>query len=146
MIELGVNAGVVVALSVALVLVRRFARLDRAGQLPDPGGAVADEQRGQAGQRGRPIHVQGRGVLGRSRGAGGGLAERAGLRTGQRGGRRGQVVERGADRAGQRARAGRGGVTDDPDQLERGVGHQHDLRGPAVGGLHRRAVRPAPRR
>ena len=30
MIELGVNAGVVVALSVALVLVRRFARLDRA--------------------------------------------------------------------------------------------------------------------
>ena len=30
MTELGVNAGVVVALSVALVLVRRFARLDRA--------------------------------------------------------------------------------------------------------------------
>jgi uncharacterized membrane protein (DUF373 family) len=30
MIELGVNAAVVVALSVALVLVRRFARLDRA--------------------------------------------------------------------------------------------------------------------
>jgi uncharacterized membrane protein (DUF373 family) len=30
MVELGVNAGVVVALSVALVLVRRFARLDRA--------------------------------------------------------------------------------------------------------------------
>jgi uncharacterized membrane protein (DUF373 family) len=30
MIELGVNSGVVVALSVALVLVRRFARLDRA--------------------------------------------------------------------------------------------------------------------
>ena len=30
MIELGINAGVVVALSVALVLVRRFARLDRA--------------------------------------------------------------------------------------------------------------------
>jgi uncharacterized membrane protein (DUF373 family) len=30
MIELGVNAGVVVALSVALVLVRRYARLDRA--------------------------------------------------------------------------------------------------------------------
>jgi uncharacterized membrane protein (DUF373 family) len=30
MIELGVNAGVVVALSVALVLVRRFARLERA--------------------------------------------------------------------------------------------------------------------
>jgi hypothetical protein len=29
MTELGVNAGVVVALSVALVLVRRFARLDR---------------------------------------------------------------------------------------------------------------------
>ena len=30
MTELGVNAGEVVALSVALVLVRRFARLDRA--------------------------------------------------------------------------------------------------------------------
>jgi hypothetical protein len=30
MTELGVNAGVVVALSIALVLVRRFARLDRA--------------------------------------------------------------------------------------------------------------------
>jgi hypothetical protein len=30
MIELGVDAGVVVALSVALVLVRRFARLDGA--------------------------------------------------------------------------------------------------------------------
>jgi hypothetical protein len=30
MIKLGVNAGVVVALSPALVLVRRFARLDRA--------------------------------------------------------------------------------------------------------------------
>jgi hypothetical protein len=30
MIELGVNAGVVVALSTALVLVWRFARLDRA--------------------------------------------------------------------------------------------------------------------
>jgi uncharacterized membrane protein (DUF373 family) len=30
MIELGVNAGVVVALSVALVLVRRYARVDRA--------------------------------------------------------------------------------------------------------------------
>ena len=30
MTELGVNAGVVVALSVALVLVHRFARLDRA--------------------------------------------------------------------------------------------------------------------
>jgi hypothetical protein len=30
MTELGVNAGVVVALSVALALVRRFARLNRA--------------------------------------------------------------------------------------------------------------------
>jgi uncharacterized membrane protein (DUF373 family) len=30
MTELGVNAGVVLALSIALVLVRRFARLDRA--------------------------------------------------------------------------------------------------------------------
>jgi hypothetical protein len=29
MTELGVNAGVVLALSIALVLVRRFARLDR---------------------------------------------------------------------------------------------------------------------
>jgi hypothetical protein len=29
-LELGVNAGVIVALSIALVLVRRFARLDRA--------------------------------------------------------------------------------------------------------------------
>lgn len=37
MIELGVNAGVVVALSVALVLVRRFARLERAlGRDRDP--------------------------------------------------------------------------------------------------------------
>jgi hypothetical protein len=58
----------------------------------------------------------------------------------------GQVVTRGPNRARPRAGISGGGMTRDPDQLERCVGHQDHLRGPAIGDPHRRAVRPAQRR
>ena len=52
MTELGVNAGVVVALSVALVLVRRFARLDRV--LTGAGEEFGDAGPGQPAAAERP--------------------------------------------------------------------------------------------